>query len=102
MDHLHLRYEGAAIMPLPAFSDIGIWDIVDRAPVFSRREIEKMLDCAIKQGVTMIQSPGIKPMSVDNYADGLFGRWNRMVLTIIDVDRTSPVGWYAWVTDYVT
>jgi hypothetical protein len=97
MAHLQLRYESA----LPAFSDVGIWDIADRAPVARLDEIEKWLGESIKQGTSAIHRPGLAPVTVDRWADVLFDRWNRMVLTIIDVDRTSLVGWYAWVNDYV-
>jgi hypothetical protein len=107
MGHLRLRYEGAYESALPTFSDIGIWDIVDRAPVVRLDEIEKMLGEAIKQGGSAIHRPGRAPVTVDRWSAVFLGRWNRKVLTevltqlSIDAFRIGSPGWYNRACRYV-
>jgi hypothetical protein len=79
---LHLRYEGAAIMPRPAFSEIEIWDIADRGQVLDRDDIEGLLRLnATKRAVTTIDPPGLKPMAVEEWAAIARGRWIRAMAT---------------------
>jgi hypothetical protein len=77
MAHLHLppflfrflpfvaRYECVYECAPHGFSEIGIWDIADRASVAHRHEIETMRTEATTRGDATIGPLGLPPMEVE-------------------------------------
>jgi hypothetical protein len=81
MDHPHLGHLGAYESTLPAFSEIGIWDIADRGQVHDCDEIEAMRLYATKQGLETIDPPGLQPIAVEDWMAVAWDRWLRAIAT---------------------